>query len=77
MPLGAIVGAVDLIDVVKKSDSPWHSSGCYGLVLANPRALKKPVPCKGKLNLWTIPEKIEEEIHEIRFIKTVNRDRGK
>lgn len=51
---GAIVGLVDLVDVVAESDSPWFV-GPYGLVLANPRPLAVPVSCKGQLGLWPVP----------------------
>lgn len=47
-PRGCILGEVDITDCVTKSDSPWFV-GKYGLVLANPVAYSKPIPCKGKL----------------------------
>ena len=51
---GAIVGTVELIDVVTDSDSPWFL-GAYGWVLRNPRIVK-PIPYKGKLGFWTFPD---------------------
>lgn len=47
----AIIGVVDLVDVVKSSPSPWFE-GPYGLVLANPRAFAKPVTCAGAPGIW-------------------------
>lgn len=47
---GAIVGVVDVVDVVRKSSSPWWM-GPVGLVLANPRAVD-PIPCKGQLGFF-------------------------
>lgn len=58
---GAIVGVVDLVDVVTESDSRWFV-GPYGLVLANPRPLSEPVPCKGQLGLWPVPLPIRQQI---------------
>lgn len=52
LDFSAILGVVDLVDVVERSRSPWFT-GEYGFVLKNRRALSKPIPCKGKLRLWT------------------------
>lgn len=61
LPLGAIVGAVDIVDCIDDSDSVWFS-GPYGLVLANPSELRSPVSCLGKLNVWTVPETIAKAV---------------
>jgi len=53
LDFGAIIGVVDLVDVVTKSRSRWFQEGSYGFVLRNPRPLSKPIPCKGMLSLWT------------------------
>jgi len=59
----AIVGLVDIVDCVTRSDSPWFQ-GEYGFVLANPRPLKTPIPCRGALNFWDVPASIVEQIKE-------------
>lgn len=51
--MSAIIGVVDLIDVVESSRSRWFE-GNYGWVLTNPRPFSRPVPCKGRLGLWTL-----------------------
>ena len=48
---GAIIGVVDVVDVVRKSSSAWWC-GPVGLVLANPRAIEA-IPCKGQLGFFT------------------------
>jgi hypothetical protein len=48
---GAICGAVDVVDVVRDSDSRWFF-GPVGLVLANP-VVCPPIPCKGQLGYFT------------------------
>jgi hypothetical protein len=53
----AIIGVVDLIDVVRRSSSRWFE-GPYGLVLANPRPLRKPIACKGALMLWSVSPQV-------------------
>jgi hypothetical protein len=45
---GAIVGAVDVTDCVEGADG-------YEWLLARPRPLAEPVPCKGVLGLWDAP----------------------
>jgi hypothetical protein len=52
LEFSAILGVVDLVDVVQSSRSRWFL-GEYGFVLRNPRAFSRPIPCKGKLGLWT------------------------
>lgn len=53
-PRGAVIGVVDLIDVVRDSRSRWAEPTSYHWVLANPRAIE-PVPVRGRLGLW-MPE---------------------
>ncbi len=48
----AIIGLVELVDVVERSKSPWFL-GEYGFVLRNPRVFRQPISCKGRLGLWT------------------------
>ena len=38
--------------------------GRYHLVLANPRSLPKPIPCRGRLGLWTLPDDIAAQVEE-------------
>ena len=47
----AMVGIVDLVDIVQDSRSEWVQ-GLYGWVLNNPRAFPKPVRCTGQARLW-------------------------
>ena len=49
--LGAIVGIVDLVDIVSDSESLWAEPGELHWLLANPRRIE-PIYCTGKLNLW-------------------------
>jgi hypothetical protein len=52
LAFGAVIGVVDLEDVVEKSRSRWFGDDGYGFVLRNPRPLDKPVRCSGRLGLW-------------------------
>jgi hypothetical protein len=49
----ALVGIVDLVDVVEESCSRWFE-GRYGWVFENPRPFRRPIPCKGRLGLWSL-----------------------
>lgn len=42
--------------------SPWAMVNQFHLVLANPRPLPEPIPCRGALGLWTVPRAAEERI---------------
>jgi hypothetical protein len=61
MARGAIIGTVEIIDCVEDSDSPWFR-GKYGFVLARPKKLSEPIPCKGALRFWNVPQNIESRI---------------
>lgn len=56
---GHIVGRADIIDCVSKSESPWFF-GDYGFVLADPVAFDKPIPFKGSLGLFDVPDELLE-----------------
>ncbi|MEE6295167.1 ASCH domain-containing protein [Georgenia wangjunii] len=68
---GALIGVVDLVGVHESPDegcmgldpfdrarlcSPWAQQDVWHLVLANPRPLPEPVPYRGRLGLWTLPD---------------------
>lgn len=50
---GGIIGVVDVIDCVVKSESPWWIPNHWGWVLANPRPLPFH-PCRGSLGFFRI-----------------------
>ena len=52
---GCIVGKVDIVDCVKKSESRWFF-GDYGFVLRNPIAFPRPIPFKGALGFFDVPD---------------------
>ena len=58
---GAIIGVVDVIDIVDHHRSKWFR-GPLGWLLRNPRPLLKPISCKGRLGLWRIPQSDEDAI---------------
>lgn len=52
---GAIIGSVELVDVVTKSESQWFQ-GPYGFVLKNQKCMLDPKPLKGKLGFFETKE---------------------
>jgi hypothetical protein len=63
-PLGCIVGRAEIVKVVNEDDEdsldtndPWFC-GPYGLVLKNAKPVDPPIPFKGQLGLFSIPESV-------------------
>ena len=52
---GALVATAIIGEPVTSSDSPWFS-GPIGWPLIDVRRLDVPIPMKGRLGLWTLPE---------------------
>lgn len=71
-PRGAVIGVVDLVDVHEERpywcretcscESDWAEIDVYHLVLANPRPLAHPIPWRGRLGLWPVPDELEAAI---------------
>jgi hypothetical protein len=54
-------------DICERSRSKWFYKAPrgeinYGWVLGSVRKLKRPIPCKGALGLWTVPDNIASNI---------------
>ena len=54
---GALLGTVDFVDVVGRHSSPWFF-GPVGLVLREPRPFPQPIPYKGRLGFFDVPDGI-------------------
>jgi len=67
LPMGAIIGLVDIVDCVTESNSPWWE-GPVGFKFANPRRLSKPIPCQGKRRFFTLPKDVEAQIRSLGMI---------
>ena len=64
---GSICGVVRVVDIVTASRSKWFTGRDdgkvnFGWVLEDVIALKKPIPCKGRLGLWDVPPKVLREL---------------
>lgn len=49
--LGGVIGVVEIVDCVRRSNSPWKHPASWGWVLANAHPLKFR-PCKGALGFF-------------------------
>ncbi len=68
MPLGAIIGTVEITDVCRTDDAQGisakeaafgdYGSGRWAWSLANEVQFFDPIPCRGALGFWEIPEDI-------------------
>lgn len=75
---GRIIGVADLVDAhyvdghserwdaeAERSTtcSPWaHHGPIWHMVFANPRPLACPIPARGQVGLWTLPDDIEQAV---------------
>jgi len=56
---------VDLIDCVRKSDSPWARKDAWHWLLARPLEFRTPIPCRGRLGLF-MPEVSAQQVGAAR-----------
>jgi hypothetical protein len=42
--------------------SRWGQRDQHHIVLANPQPLREPVPCRGMLGLWRLPDEVEKAV---------------
>ena len=55
-PTGVLLGTVDLVDIIQDSTSQWGEPGSYHWVVQPMVALARPIPMRGRLGLWTLPD---------------------
>jgi hypothetical protein len=53
LPLGALIGTVDIVDCVANADSPWALPRAWHWGLRRPKQFNTPLPCAGSLGLFT------------------------
>jgi hypothetical protein len=52
LPIGKIIGHVDLVDIITNSESFWAQENCYHWQLENSLIFLNRIECKGKLRIW-------------------------
>lgn len=79
-PTSAIIGYADVVDFVEESDSDWAQDGegaQWKWVMANAKLFKEPIPYKGKLGLFEVPEIDENNLPEVWDFPQIERDGDK
>jgi hypothetical protein len=79
---GAICGVARIVGMLTKSRSKWFDQPSrgyvnYGWVLADVKRLRKPIKCKGALQLWNVPPNVLRSIKRQlpkRMAAKINRD---
>ena len=54
---GSLLGIVTITDCVTESDSRWFF-GPYGFVLRDAKWLKNPIPRRGQLSIFDVPDEV-------------------
>lgn len=62
LPLGCIVGQVEIVDCTLKKSSKWHNPDQYGWYLRNAIAFDKPIPYRGRQGLFDVPVSVVPEL---------------
>lgn len=62
-PTGVILGTVEIVGCVRESNSPWFV-GDYGFEIQNAVRFASPIPCKGALGFWDVPEALVAQMRE-------------
>lgn len=57
---GSVIGRVDMTGCIIKSASPWFF-GPYGFTFRNPVLFKQPLPYRGKLKIFDVPDAVINE----------------
>ncbi|KRV47547.1 hypothetical protein AQ490_06525 [Wenjunlia vitaminophila] len=63
--LGAIIGTVQLTGVHRATGgccAPWGEPDAWHWELTQPRPLPDPIPCPGRLRLWTPPPQVLQQL---------------
>lgn len=62
MIYGAVVGVVELVDIVVDSTSKWALLGYHHWLISSARALDEPVPCSGRQGLFYLPDAVLAQV---------------
>lgn len=60
LPLGQIVGTVNIVDSVADHPSKWKQEYTIGYVLRSPMPINNGIKCRGQLGFWNVDDKLIE-----------------
>jgi hypothetical protein len=52
LPLGGLIGRIQIVDCIKGSESEWALPGSWHWILRKPREFKNVLPCRGYLGMF-------------------------
>ena len=61
LSFGAIIGKVRMTDCIIHSSSPWFF-GPYGFLFTDPVEFKTPIPYRGRLKFFDVPDELIKEL---------------
>lgn len=64
---GAIIGSVQVVNCITESWSPWAVPGYHHWLLRDAIVFPEPIPCRGMLGLWTVPDEVRERVERLRL----------
>jgi hypothetical protein len=62
VPLGHLIGVVNVVDCVKVHASRWADPDSWKLVLSDPHPLTSIVPYRGQLSLFQVPRDLVADL---------------
>ena len=69
LELGSIIGQVDVVDCLRVyeylqryGDDPWGCFGAHCIRMINPIAFAAPIPWKGQLGIFDVPDSVIREV---------------
>lgn len=71
--IASLAGAEQSLVLTKQEEAFGdYSTGRYGWLLSEPLLFPEPIPCKGALGIWNVPEELMPEVEtQIRKAKTL------
>lgn len=64
---GAIIGLVDLVCVGTRTNTCWADQGVWQWTIANPGYFAEPIPYKGRLGLFEVPDEVVRDVMVTRI----------
>jgi hypothetical protein len=67
VPMGALVGAVTFTGSIHPGNDGvrWHFPDQFGWIVHDAKPLPEPIPCKGMLGFWRIPDDVAARVREL------------
>lgn len=61
-PIGVLLGAVELVDMLQGSRLPGAEPGFTHWELRRPVRFSEPIPCRGRQGVWFLPDELQATV---------------